>query len=872
MHADAAWPDDAAARKECAEPAAVRRDDYRPYPYAIDLIDLRFELALPTTCVVAAIDFRRVSATPEPLVLNGVGLELVELRLNGTVLAAQTYLRTACELIIRDLPECGRLQITAHVDPGGSGSEGLICLDDVFVTHCEPEGFRRIMFFPDRPDVLTRYRSTLIADAERYPTLLSNGHPIERGSLPANRHFARWEDPHPKASYLFALVAGRLTQTRRDFATRSGRAVELRVHCLPDDLRYCEVGIATLLQAIQWDENEYGREYDLDILNVAVLRNYPGGGMENKGLNLYSSEFFLTAPEIATDEERRRVQAVIAHEYFHNWTGNRVGCRSWFELSLKEGFTIFRQQQFMASLLGEADARIDDVLRLEQLQYPEDDGGMAHAIRPEAYLCPSNLYTKTVYEKGAEIVRMLHLMLGAKAFRATTDAFFDRFDGVAASIDDLLDTAEQIGARNLALFRAWYAMVGPVRLTMRRGYDADLQRCTLTFVQSPRDATTALEIPLRLSLLGRDHKLLPLPDVGGGRERALLLSQRETTLVFSGMAERPTPLLRGFSAPVRFEDDLDIDDLLLLATTSTDPLARWSAAQRVAELAVVNFDSSHAAQAWIELVRSALTDPDLEPAIAGRVIQLPSEGRLAQRASRVNVETLHAGRSRLASMTRGVLAIELRRSCLRLRAQSRDPQTDGARRLHNACLWYLMRTPSEEDIADCWQQFRDERLLENVWSAARCLIDRGGSDRARVLDEAYARWHRYPALLDHWFSAQTASECDDCAERVATLLDHHDLSLDNAARLKATFDSFADNQHAFHAASGLGYTTILRVVTALNTPNPRLAARFLRRLDGWMRFDEDRRTAITQRLRDLLAIQDLAPPLREIATKSLEAA
>jgi aminopeptidase N len=835
----------------------VQRADYRPFPFAIDLIDLRFELALPTTRVTAALDFRRLSDAPESLVLNGAGPKLVELCLDGAELAPATYQLSEHELVIADLPARGQLRIVADVDPGGAGSEGLICVDDVFVTHCEPEGFRRITFFPDRPDVLVRYRCTLIADAERYPTLLSNGHLTERGQLPDARHYARWEDPFAKASYLFALVAGRLTETRCVFMTRSGRSVDLRVHCLADDMPYCAVGLETLLKAIRWDEQAYGREYDLDVLNVAVLRSYPGGGMENKGLNLYSTEFFLTSPEISTDEERRRVQAVIAHEYFHNWTGNRVGCRSWFELSLKEGFTIFRQQQFMATLLGEADARIDDVLRLEELQYPEDDGGMAHAIRPESYVCPANLYTKTVYEKGAEIIRMLHLIIGAGAFRATADAFFDRFDGQAAGIDDLLDTAEQICGRSLSLFRRWYSNVGPVRLIMKRRYDARSHRCTISLKQSASDAATVLEIPLRLSLLGADS------------ERTILMTESETDLTFEGAAAPPIPLLHGFSAPVRIETDLDASDLLVLATNNRDPFARWSAAQRIAELALSHGDPQ-AAEAWLDVVRTALTEPDLDPAIAGRLLQLPSEKRLGQRAACVEVDALHVARGTLANTTRTALTRELRDARLRLRAQAQTPDVDGARRLRNACLWYLMRAPSDEDLAECWDQFRKESLLENVCSALRCLIDLGGQDRARALEEAHTRWHRYPALLDHWFSAQAASESSDCAARVAGLFGHPDLPLDNSARLKATFDAFADNQHALHAASGIGYNTIFRVVSSLNLSNPRLAARFLRRLDDWMRFDERRRRAIADRFRHLLSLPDLAPQLREIAAKSLE--
>lgn len=853
--------------------AAVQRGDYRPYPFAIDLVDLQFELAMPTARIAAGIEFRRLSDAPGSLILNGVGLRLLELRLDGAELPPATYQLGERELVISNLPARGRLHIVADVDPGGAGSEGLICIDDVFVTHCEPEGFRRIAFFPDRPDVLARYRCTLIADAERYPTLLSNGHLTERGALPGGRHYARWEDPFPKACYLFALVAGRLAETHCGFVTRSGRPVDLRVHCLPDDVPYCAVGLDTLLKAIRWDEQAYGREYDLDVLNVAVLRSYPGGGMENKGLNLYSTEFFLTAPDISTDEERRRVQAVIAHEYFHNWTGNRVGCRSWFELSLKEGFTIFRQQQFMATLLGEADARIDDVLRLEELQYPEDDGGMAHAIRPESYVCPSNLYTKTVYEKGAEIIRMLHAIIGADGFRATADAFFDRFDGLAVGIDDLLDTAEQISGRNLSLFRRWYANIGCVRLIIRRRYDARLHRCTISFAQTTGDAGTVLEIPLRLSLLGRDREAMPLRQADGlglCNEQTILLTQSETTLTFEGAAEPLIPLLYGFSAPVRLEADLDASELLVLASSNRDPFARWSAAQRIAELAV-SHDNAEAAEAWLHVVRTALTEPNLDPAIAGRLIQLPSEKRLGQRAARVEVEALHTARGALADATRAALTRELRNACLRLRIGAQKPDADGPRRLRNACLWYLMQAPSDEDLAECWDQFRKERVLENAWSAARCLIDRGGYDRTQSLEEAHACWHHHPALLDHWFSAQAVSQSDDCADRIAGLIGHPDLSLDNSARLKATFDAFADNQHALHAASGIGYDTILRVVTALNVRNPRLAARFLRRFDDWKRFDERRRCAITERLRHLISLSDLAPQLREIATKSLEA-
>jgi aminopeptidase N len=843
-------------------------------------VDLHVDLALPRTTVTAKLHFRQADQrSSNDLILDGKGLELLNISLNDVALRAGEYSLTDENLTVFAVPTEGELTVVTGIKPGAGVMEGLVYLEGAFVTHCEPAGFRRITYFPDRPDVLARYRCTLEADVRSCPVLLSNGHLVDTGQLPGNRHFATWEDPYPKASYLFAIAAGSFGKVTDSFETRSGREVQLAVYAATQDLPRCRHGLEVLKEAMAWDEENYGREYDLDVLNIVVLRSYPGGAMENKGLNLYTSEFFLTSPETSTDEELRRVEATIAHEYFHNWSGNRVGCRSWFELSLKEGFTIFRQQEFMAAFAGPSIARIDEVIRLRDQQYPEDDGGMAHAVRPDSYLSVNNLYTRTVYEKGAELIRMLKVLLGTGAYIRSVNRFFQQYDGCATTIEAFIATMEEVSGRDLGQFRHWYEMVGASNVTVTGTFDRSQHSYTLTVRQClSKPESQPLQMPLCVALLGPEGRQLPLRLTGEqgstAKERVLELRSEVAEFVFEEIDVRPVPsLFRGHSAPVRVSTDLTDDDILHLALSDSDDVNRWDAAQQLGIRAVLarlgGDNSDHSQNAWFCLFRRIIDSPDSIAGMAGRMLQLPGQRLVGQHQDEIDVDGIWLARRELSIATAHEFREQLSRCYERLGAAAEQPDGFEARKLRNLCLWYLMRTCQSDFVAECWAQWDESRLLENCAAAFHCLVERGDEDRDRVLCDAYRRWQHAPALIDRWFAIQAAAESDDCARRVRRLTAHTDYSPVNATRLKALFDTFLCNQAAFHHASGDGYTVVIDTALSLNRSDPRLAARFLKGFGNWQRVDRARREMIAASLQRVLETDGLAADLFDAADRLL---
>jgi aminopeptidase N len=863
------------------EPRRTYRADYRPPEYSVDHIDLCFELAVPVTRVTATLSITRADRRAGPLVFNGERLRLLSLRLDGAVLPADSYAADERSLTIFHAPASCEIEFVTELQPvDNAGLEGLNHVAGTFFTHCEPEGFRRITYFPDRPDVMARYRCTLIADPVLCPTLLSNGYLRESAALPDGRRYARWEDPYPKSTYVFAIAAGSFETVKDHFITRSGRRVEIAIHAAAEELRYCAYGLGVLKQAMAWDERAYGREYDLDVFNVVVMRSYPGGAMECKGLNLYASEFFVGSVETSTDEELMRVAAIIGHEYFHNWTGNRVGCRDWFELSLKEGFTVYRQQQFTASLFGADAARIDDVKRLRELQYPEDQGGMAHAVRPASYLAISNFYTRTIYDKGAEIIRMMNLIVGDCAFYAASHAFFSRFDGTAATIDSLLDTVETVSGVDLAQFRHWYAAVGGLNLHVAGSYDSAARRYTLRVEQQPvrsQEIATPLHVPLRLGLLGPEGQALSLQlshEQGGSVERLIELRCATEVLTFEDVPCAPIPsVLRGYSAPAQISLDLDDAALALLATHDSDGFNRWEMAQELATRVLLRLadgadaDSSNTA-AWTRVAARTLTTTG-DHSIAARVIELPSVHQLGLRRAPVDVESLHAARLRLIHESTAHLRDLLQRTYELTTFAARGDAAAGTRRLRNRCLAYLLAEPHADDLERCRIQLRTADRMEDASAALKLLIDRGGVDREQALHRFYEQWQGVASVIDRWFAVQAGSDATDCAARVERLLTHHSYCLDNATRLKAIFDTFTLNAHAFHDRSGLGHDLVMRTILSLRDSNPRLAARFLKQFDGWHRYGVTRRTSLRQALQRVLETPDIAQELYEIASQSL---
>ncbi len=842
--------------------ATVQRSEYAPPAYLVDRVNLEFELGFPTR-VTAELEFRR-NGLEQAFVLNGSGLTLLDVRLDGARLSSDAYLLTPDSLTLKAPPAHGTLLIVTELMPAGGGLEGLITLGDALVTHCEPEGFRRITYFPDRPDIMAIYTCSLIGARTDYPVLLSNGQLVDAGMMPDGKHFAKWHDPFPKPSSMFALAAGTMEVIRDQYVTRAGRQVALAVYAQADDIEYCAVGLEALKRAMRWDEEHYDREYDLDTLNTVVMRSYPGGAMENKGLNLYAPEFFLASPEISTDKSMHFVCGIIAHEYLHNWTGNRVGLRDWFQLSLKEGFTILRNQDFWATEIGDDAARIDDVARLIERQFPEDAGAMAHPVRPAAYEVVSNLYTNTVYLKGAEVIRMMRTIIGDDLFARAANEFFRTCDGQAATIDDLVDSIERVGGVDLGQFRAWYDVPGPVGLEASGIHDPASATFTLALQQNIEGGP--LHIPLRLGLTDLKGRAVPLRCDGEDHGTTMLFQLRteRAEIVFTDVPERPVPaILRGFSAPVHLTSHFAAHDLQVLAEHDCDAVTRWMAAQELGVRAVQG--QPGALEIFTSIVGETAV-PGADPAIAARIAQMPSLRQILSQGDGGDIGALHAARKACAAH----IGTQLRDALWSTR-NAVKPETAGARRLRNLCLWYLTRDPAPEHIQALWAQL-DNPLANEALAALHMLIDLGGEHRVRALQESYARWRGVPQLLDQWFAAQAACDATDGAQLAASIADHPDFDLRNTTRLKAIFDTFGANLGALHDISGQGYMFVANVAHRLCRENPRFAVRLLRHLfSEWSRLDKPRRDLMRRAVEPIATDQALPPEVAEVLGKYLDA-
>ncbi|HEY0648030.1 DUF3458 domain-containing protein [Phenylobacterium sp.] len=832
--------------------------DYTPPPFTIDYADLSLELDPQVTEVTAHLTFRRIDPEARDLVLDGHELELVSSSLDGRALSGSRVESHPDRLVVRDAPPHGTLSLRLRVRPGGPGLEGLIRLDDVLVTHCEPEGFRRICYFIDRPDVMACYRVTLIADEAAYPTLLCNGELVEASRLVAGRHAATFVDDIPKSSYLFALAAGRFDTLEDSFTTRSGRTVSIVVHAAPGETFGCALGLETLKAAMAWDERTFGVEYERSRFTVVIMRNYPGGGMENPSLNLYATEFFQADPAFSTDPELRRIASSVAHEYFHEWSGNRVGCKSWLDLTVKEGLTVLRQQRFMADLVG-ADARIDDVVFLRANQYPEDDGELAHPIRPASAAVASNLYTRTVYEKGAETLRMLSAWTGEAVFDEAVRAWFGRFDGRAGSVEDFLDVVADVAGEDLTAFRAWYRLAGPLGLQAEIDTDPREGPRRLILSQAPPEgpagSETPLPIPVSLALVAEEGLPVEAPLVR-------MIGKHHEIELPTGSQGAVVSLLRGHSAEVRLHLDRAPEDLALLARRETDVVVRWDAAQELARQAAHAWLShgatSRPARAWLELAGALLADPTTNPAFVGRALALPPEAALGLGQDTVDVEALGRARHGLAAAGGRMHPELLARVYDDLRAPAREPSNFGARRLRNLALEWCACAGFPDVALLALSQLAGAPTMEDQSAAFRVLLLVGGAARDEGVAVARRRWSDDPRKLDNLFAVEGANTAPDAAVRVRALLEGPDFDLDQAVRVKALLDAFGVNQGGFHVAGGAGYDAMGEAIARLGARNPRLAARFLKPFAGLGRFDATRRQAMAQTLRRLDARPDLA--------------
>ena len=799
--------------------STIYRNEYATFDYRVDNINLRFELGEDSTAVTSTMSLVAVNQGQRPLVLVGKHLVLKELKLDGVPLSPERYQVTTELLTIHEVPATFSLEITTEIRPqDNTALEGLYRSNGMFCTQCEAEGFRAITYFPDRPDVLTLFTTTIVADRTRYPVLLSNGNLVERGELPDGRHFAVWNDPFKKPSYLFALVAGDLVCIEDAFTTCSGREVVLRIYVHEQNRTKCDHAMRSLKKAMRWDEEVYGREYDLDIYMIVAVDDFNMGAMENKGLNVFNSCYVLASPETATDDDYHAIEEVIAHEYFHNWSGNRVTCRDWFQLSLKEGLTVFRDQEFSSDMQSRGVKRIEDVRVLRTAQFPEDGGPMAHPVRPDSYMEINNFYTATVYNKGAELVRMQRTMLGTGMFRRAMDRYFEKYDGQAVTVDDFVQTMSETGSLDLDQFSIWYSQAGTPQLSAAGAYDATAKTFNLTVRQScsatpGQPDKKALHIPLSLGLLGSDGKELPLTLAGeapqSATSRILHLHAFDETFCFTGLDAEPVPaLLRGFSAPVKLHYPYRHDQLALLMAHETDPFCRWEAGQTMAAKVILGLVS--ALQQGKELVldsafadafRVTLTSSHPDRAFLAETLMLPSEKYLAELVQVIDPSAIHSARQfvirTLAARFKADFSV-VRAVNLCDQPYSPDDGRSGARRLANLCLAYLTSNGGQEEIGLCLDQYRRADNMTDSIGALTPLVSCDCPERRQVLDDFYQRWQGDRLVVDKWFSLQATSNLPGTLAEVQALLDHSAFELTNPNRFRSLVRSFSQgNQVRF---------------------------------------------------------------------------
>ncbi len=875
---------------------AVRLADYRAPDFLVDAVRLDVSLDRIATKVIATLSLRRNPRGDRgaPLVLDGDGLTLVGVTLDGRALDPQAYTATPDSLTLSAVPDAPfTLGIETRVDPTANTQlSGLYRSGSAYCTQCEAEGFRRITYFLDRPDVLGVYTTRIDAEKSEAPVLLANGNPVEQGDIAGtSRHYAVWHDPFPKPSYLFALVGGDLGVVRDSFTTMSGREIALAIYVEHGKEDRAAYAMDALKRSMRWDEEKFGREYDLDVFNIVAVSDFNMGAMENKGLNIFNDKYVLASPQTATDGDYAGVEAVIAHEYFHNWTGNRITCRDWFQLCLKEGLTVFRDQEFSADMRSRAVERIGDVRGLRLAQFPEDAGPLAHPVRPDAYHEINNFYTSTVYEKGAEIVRMLRTLIGDDMFRRGMDLYFERFDGTAATVEDFLSCFADASGRDLTQFSRWYSQAGTPVVSVDGAYDRNARTFALTLRQSTAPTPGQPEkkpvvIPVALALFGENGEKLDLSSADARPEelsRSLFeLADSERRIVFENVPSRPAvSLLRGFSAPVRLEPAPESADLERLLAFDDDPFNRWQSAQSLALRAI--FDRVAAARAgaeatpargFVAALRTLLACADADPAFAAQALSLPSEIDLARETGKdVDPDALFAARMGLRAEIGGALLAEAEAAYARYSQSGPyvpDAAGAGRRALRSVTLDLVAAGDPGKGAALAQGQFAAASNMTDRLSALGALALLGGNAREAAFDAFYRQFSNDPLVLDKWFSLQAMIPEPATTARVVGLMSHRDFAMTNPNRVRALVGAFVNaNLTRFHALDGSGYDLLTRVVLDLDPKNPQLAARLLSSLRAWRTMEPRRRALIEARLREIVAREGLSADTRDIATRAL---
>jgi len=884
--------------------------DYRPYPFTLSTVDLRFELAPEQTRVLARTAMKRnplsklSKNSSSGLELHGEHLELVSVKIDKRLLTDDEYTYDDHRLQILEVPDQFSLEVETVINPvANTALEGLYLSSGNYCTQCEAEGFRRITCYPDRPDVLAVFTTTVIGPRDSCPVLLANGNLTHQGELDGGRHFATWHDPFPKPSYLFALVAGNLTCIEDHFTTMSGREITLHIYVEHRNRDKCSHAMESLKNSMRWDEQAFGREYDLDIYMIVAVDDFNMGAMENKGLNVFNSKYVLARPETATDSDYEGIEGVIGHEYFHNWTGNRITCRDWFQLSLKEGLTVFRDQEFSADMGSRAVKRIRDADIMRSFQFREDSGPVAHPVQPSSYMEINNFYTLTVYNKGAEVIRMLRTLLGPEGFRKGMDLYFTRHDGQAVTCDDFIQAMQDAQAgetiSDFEQFKLWYSQAGTPTVTILQEYNPATQEYILTAQQTCPDTPDQKSedkqpflMPLCMGLLnskGHDMELYPqdLQDRQyDGRNNGTLLFRREKQQFrFTGVHEKPVlSVNRNFSAPINIVSDLEEQDLAFLMAHDPDSFNRWDAGQQLGlRCLLAGIDAWHQGKEvtvpalFHQAFERLLCDEETDPAFLASALILPSETWISQQLNIIEPEAVHVTRQsfrqQLSRRHRAVLYENY--SVLGTEEPYRYSGEEAARRaLRNCCLTYLLIPNtagkiSEETLKIGMEQYRQADNMTDALAALRAVINADRSAGNELLADFYSQWQDNPLVVDKWLTLQAACTLPGTLERVRELMQHPAFSMKNPNKVRSLIGAFCGNQHQFHAKDGKGYSFLVDCITELDPMNPQVAARMVSPLTRWKQYDECRRQLMKGALEQIAALSGLSRDTGEIVEKSL---
>ena len=878
--------------KNNAQEKTIYLEDYTVPTYKVNRIDLTFDLGEDFTLVTSVVAYQYNSDTnaEKTLQLHGEELELESIKLDGEVLVESAYTVDDKSLTLKNAPEQFTLEIITKIYPQLNTSlDGLYQSSGNFCTQCEAQGFRKITYYYDRPDVMSMFSTLIRGDKEKYPVLLSNGNLVEKGDLEGGQHFAKWVDPFAKPAYLFALVAGNLEHVNDRYTTISGREVVLEIYTEAHNIDKCDHAMQSLKRAMQWDEERFGLEYDLDVYMIVAVDDFNMGAMENKGLNVFNSKLVFASPETATDDDYISIEAVIGHEYFHNWTGNRVTCRDWFQLSLKEGLTVFRDQEFTADLHSRAVKRVEDVRMLRTHQFAEDAGPMAHPIRPASFMEINNFYTLTVYEKGAEVVRLYHSLLGKEGFRKGMDLYFERHDGQAVTTEDFLSAMADANKMDLSQLQNWYDQAGTPFLEASMHYDAEAKTCTLKFVQMCPDTPESNHkkpflIPVAMGLLDENGKDIPLQLEGGealGTTHVLQVTETAQNFTFVHVDEQPLPsLLRGFSAPVRLVYPYTVNELIFLMQHDSDEFNRWEASQRLAQevmmqmlLARAKGEALGVETQVVDAYQAVLENDNLDYALRAEALALPSEADMAEAMDDADPEAIHEVRAFLRTTIAKALRLSLEKTYADLEDNGEykiDPVSIGKRRLKNTCLSYL-GTISDNGIDEmCYQQFKNAKNMTDTLAAFRVLLDKECPQRESAINDFEQRWESNTLVMDKWFMMQATSSLNNTLESVKSLMNHALFEIKNPNKVRALIGSFANaNPVNFHKVDGSGYTFIAERVLELDKLNPQIAARLVRTLINGQQYNAERETMMREALERIKAEEGLSSDVFEIVSKSL---